>query len=502
MARKTVFLTGASGSMGGAAFKELRRRRDRYDTVILVRPSAKNKKLFRKYEGRKRLPVGQRGVVELDGLKIVWGDLTNYEDVLTAVTGADYVLHPAAFIAPEADHNPPLAERINVGAAKNIVAAIKAQPNSGDDVRLVNIGSVAEYGDRLPPIHMVRAGDPLKPSVFDFYATTKIRAERIVIESGLKYWASIRQTYIAIPDAMSLMDPILYHQPLNTHIEFVTADDAGYGLVQCLEVPDDFWGRIYNMGGGPACRFMFVDYIGDMMKLLGMGDYRKIMKRNWFALRNFHCNWFADSSVLNEYLGHWRQSLEDHYQQVKDAAPWYIKLGKLVPKYFIKKFFTEKMTLGKDGTMYWVKNNNEGRIAAFYGSMKKFEAIPDWDIDMPEAGGDYTLLDHGYDDKKPNEKIDLEEVQSAAKFRGGECLSHNFIDMRTKLKWKCAFGHEFEATPILVLRAGHWCPECLPPPWDYDKIAKKNHFFAQIYYTNHNKAENNFYDEKCYEDIL
>ena len=38
----------------------------------------------------------------------------------------------------------------------------------------------------------------------------------------------------------------------------VTSADAGYGLVQSLECPDDFYGRIYNMGGGPAGRITFI----------------------------------------------------------------------------------------------------------------------------------------------------------------------------------------------------------------------------------------------------
>jgi hypothetical protein len=51
------------------------------------------------------------------------------------------------------------------------------------------------------------------------------------------------------------------------------------------------------------------------------------------------------------------------------------------------------------------------------------------------------------------------------------------------------------------LRAGHWCPECLPPAWGYDRIAKENPFFAQIYYPNHDRYEDNTYDARCFEDI-
>lgn len=487
--------------MGAAAFRELLLRRDAVDIVLLVRPSAKNKRLFKPYEGGKSTATGRKGVVEYDGIKIVWGDLTDYEDVLEAVDGVDVVLHPAALISPVADHNPDRAEQINVGGAENLVRAVKAQPKGADRIRFINISSVAMYGDRLPPIHVVRTGDPLKPSVFDFYATTKIRAERIVIESGIKHWASIRQTYIAIPDVFSLMDPIMFHQPLNTRIELVTDTDAGYGLVRCLDCPDDFYGQIYNMGGGPDCRFVFIDYIERMMRLMGMGDYRKIMERDWYCLRNFHCCWFEDSPKLNEYLGHFRQTLDDHCQQVVDATPWYVGLGKIVPKFLIKHLVMKRLAARKDGPLYWTKHRNDGRISAFYGSYDKFHAMGGWDDEIDLGSNTARRLDHGYDEAKPTNELTISDMQGAAEFRGGQCLSKAFEGMAGRLQWKCAFGHEFEASPVLVLKAGHWCPTCLAPPWNHDEIAKKNPFFAQIYYNNHDENEANVYDERCFEDI-
>ncbi|MHA1927684.1 MAG: NAD-dependent epimerase/dehydratase family protein [Candidatus Thorarchaeota archaeon] len=496
-----VLLTGASGSMGGEAFQELLRRSEKYDIVLILRPSKKNKKAFKKYVPTDSLPVGKSGVIEHEGIKIVWGDLTNYDDVLEAVSGVGYVLHPAAFIAPGADHNPPLAEKINVGGTENIIEAIKAQETGAERIKFVYIGSVAEYGDRLAPIYWLRTGDPLKPSIYDFYAITKIRAERAVIESGIKHWAVIRQTYIAIPDAMSLMDPIMFHQPIDQHIELITSQDAGFGLIQTLEVPVDFWGRVYNMGGGPSCRVIFIQYMEQSMKMQGLPDYRKLMDRNWFCTRNFHCGWYSDSDELNKYLGHWRQTIDDHYQQVKDASPWYTKLAKIAPASVIRRTM-KKMTESPDGTMHWIESNNKGRISAFWGSLKKWEAIPDWDTDMPDMDAESYVLNHGYDESKPVETLDLVDMKKAAEFRGGTCLSSRFEDMSSQLQWECAFGHKFSASPTLILKAGHWCPECLAPPWDFDRIAKKNPFFAQVYYTNHDEDEDNFYDEKCYEDIL
>ena len=67
--KKTVFLTGATGNMGWAGFKELYARRERFDIRILARDSKKNRKLLAPY-------------ADDPSVCIVWGDLMNYDDVL------------------------------------------------------------------------------------------------------------------------------------------------------------------------------------------------------------------------------------------------------------------------------------------------------------------------------------------------------------------------------------------------------------------------------------
>ncbi len=498
MSKKTIFITGTTGSMGSAALLELLERRDRFDIVTLVRPSRKNKKRMSRYRGE-------------PGLTIVWGDITCYEDVLRCVTGADYVLNPAAMISPAADREPDTAWATNMGAAEHIVTAIKAQPDP-DSIKLVNIGSVAMTGDRLPPIHLGRVGDPLKPSIYDFYALSKIAAERIVIESGLRYWVSLRQTFIALPNLLSLLDPIMYHQPLDTRIEFVTASDSGRLLANACEadVPEEFWRRVYNVGGGPACRVIFNDYAELVFQGLGLGGPRAIFERNWFALKNFHCHWFEDSDVLEGYLHFRRETLEDHLRQISERAPWYVKLvsapgvGRLIPKRLIKELIMKPLARSKNGPLHWIENGVEGRITAFFGSLDDWARISDWGADAPERNIEPILLYHGYDEDKPESQLDLDDMRGAAAFRGGECLSQAMSqgDLASKLRWSCAFGHDFDASPTLVLLAGHWCPSCAPPPWNYDEIAERNPFFAQVWYPNHDPSESNFYDERCFEDIL
>jgi hypothetical protein len=160
------------------------------------------------------------------------------------------------------------------------------------------------------------------------------------------------------------------------------------------------------------------------------------------------------------------------------------------------------------GTRTWIAENNTDRMVAYWGDTKSYgmdyyKTIPsDWsktDIHVPSKT-DYIRLDHGYDESKKVEDLTIDEIKKAAAFRGGELLSDNIPDIYTPVKWKCAFGHEFEMSVNTVLRGGHWCPECDPLPWNYDAVAKVNPFFAQVWYADHGKNEDYVHTEAIYKD--
>ena len=58
-------------------------------------------------------------------------------------------------------------------------------------------------------------------------------------------------------------------------------------------------------------------------------------------------------------------------------------------------------------------------------------------------------------------KLTLEDMKSLAESRGGKCLSDRYINNKAKMKWQCSQGHVWEARSDNVKNQGAWCPFCL-----------------------------------------
>mgnify|MGYP001280995555 CR=1 FL=1 len=502
MGKQRVFLTGATGAMGFLSLQELIGNPAEQEVVILARPSEKNKTLLAPYEGR-------------TGLSIRWGDLKNYDDVYACVEGADIVLHVAAFVSPAADYYPEEAMKVNFGSTRNIIRAIREQKRE-NDVRFVYIGTVAETGDRMPPIHWGRVGDPIKPSVYDYYAVSKIASERLVIESGLKYWVSLRQTGIIGPKMSEIDDAIMFHNCLDNVLEYVSDRDSAVLMKNLCDetrggtLPESFWNHIYNIGGGPGCRTSTYDMYKVLFGALGFTDLSNAMQdAKYYGTRNFHGQYYLDSDKLENFLHFQRDTMQYYYDcylkqlgSTATIAKFITKLPggqKLIGNAMKKRFI--KVARTEHGTMRFIEENMEDQIAAYWGSKEAMEAIPplkdfrhftDWNTVIP--------IDHGYDESKPESELTLEDVKAAAEFRGGQCLSTEMQkgDWSTKLTFRCAFGHTFEASPRLVLEGGHWCPVCERESWNYQNRAKVDPFFAQVWCPLHPKDE----EPRVYKKIV
>lgn len=454
MEKKKIFITGATGNMGWAAFQELLGRTDRFRLSVLARPSAKNRKKLSKY-------------TDNPDVEIIWGDLLDYDSILRGVTGASFVLHIGGMVSPMADMHPEQTMKVNIGAARNIVKAIHEQ-NNKDEIALVYVGSVAQMGHHDAPHHWGRTGEPLIPSTYDFYSLSKCEAERVIAESGLKKWVSIRQTGMLYPDLLKKSnDPIAFHVPFRGVLEWSTVEDSGRVMANACneDVPDSFWRKFYNLSSGASFRLTNYEFEKKLLASISCPPVEKVFKPNWFATRNFHGMWYTDADKLDEIL-HFRENIDcdEYFRRMKKQLPWYFSLACIAPAFIIRNVMKHVAENNELGTLYWINHNIEGRIKAHFGSLEEWKSIPDWDkFDTSRPSDTPILKDLGFDENKPESEIDFTDIQNVAKLRKGECLAENIEkgDIDTPVMWKCEHGHTFTARPRSVLLGGHWCPECL-----------------------------------------
>lgn len=483
--KKTVLMTGATGNMGQQSLKQMIGDLDKYNLVLLVQNNKREKDILLPY-------------LETPGISVVWGDLTDKKAVRRAVSKADLVLHIAAFVSPQADYQPKKAIEVNFGGTKNLIDAIVEQGRA-DEVEFVNIGTVAETGDRMPPIHWGRVGDPIKPSMLDYYAVSKVAVERYVIESGLTHWVSLRQTGIIGPAMSAVRDPIMFHNCFDNVLEYVSDRDSGTAMAHLARydaegtLDETFWNHIYNIGGGKACRTDTYSMFRILYGELGITKLQYILNPKYQATRNFHGQYYLDSDKLENFL-HFRNDGMQYYYDcylkglgaALPAAKFITKLpgGQKFMGSILKKAFN-KLGRMEHGTIHFIEDHVEDHIDAFWGSKKAWEALPDDIRDMKHfTDWDRVIrLDHGYDETKPEAELELADMKKAAQFRGGKLLSQEMKkgDWAGKLKFQCQFGHEFSASPRLILEGGHWCPECERRSWNYGKRAKGDPFFAQVW---------------------
>ena len=457
--KKTVFLTGATGVMGFATLRELSKRFDRFNVRLLVRDSRKNRKKLRPF-------------LNDPNVKIIWGDLLNKADVKRALGNATVVLHLGGMVSPAADYHPQLTLKVNVEGTRNLLSSVN-ESKFKDDIRFVYIGSVAQMSNRSEPYHWGRVGDPLQPAEFDAYSLSKIEAERLVAESGLKRWVSLRQSGILHPGLfLNAFDPIAFHVPLRGVLEWTTLEDSAALMSRMCDddVPESFWNAFYNIGSGAEYRLFNYEFIKRIMGAVKCPEPEKIFEPSWFATGNFHGVWFSDSDTLENKIG-FRHNIpvDDYFKTLALQAPWWVRLAPLAPASLMK--FLMKRVAGKKplGTLYWINSGEcEERVRAAFGSRESQAKIPGWGaFYLSSPSKEEIRLDHGYDESKQDEELGIDDIREVAAKHGGKLISETMDrgDLLTPLEWECGCNHKFMATPNLILKGGHWCPECLKLNW-------------------------------------
>lgn len=495
-----VALTGVTGNMGIQALRELIKIPE-LELKLLV---FKGEKHIREI---KKICKGQ-----MKRVQFVYGSVNHPEVCEELVYDADYVVNMASVIPPHSDQFPTYAIACNetgVNCLCSAIEALRSQP------KLIHISTVALYGNRNSKHMWARVGDPLVISPFDIYSITKMRGEFRVLESKIRNKTVLRQTAMLHSNMLSdnMSDGLMFHTCFNAPLEWATAEDSGLLIANIIkedlangdELKEKFWNKVFNIGGGLANCVTGYDVLNDGFEIIG-GSVKDFFDPDFNAIRNFHGVWFHDGKVLDDLFHYQRQTTKDFWEQFKKTHG-YLKAGKIAPKKLIKKFAIERLCKNPNSPHYWKAHRDTARMLAYFGGDANFDKLgKDWS-NFPllfegkdEQGNpiDYQqlrdrehapLVDIGYD---PDKEVGYKELRRIASMHGGKLISQKG-GLYDTLEWENSDGQRFQMKGYTVA-VGHWWNPCYTSySWDWDRLAKKDRIYAQVWYDSHDRNEDNYY---------
>lgn len=314
--KQSVLLTGASGTVGIEVLKQLIDMQQYKLTVFDKKSTAS----VRKLEPFK------------DEAKIIYGDITQEEDVTKIADNQDVVIHLAAIIPPLADEHPELAQEVNTKGTQLLIEKLE---ELSPDAFFIYSSSISVYGDRLKDPY-INVGDPLQPSKGDEYAKTKIASEKLIQKSTLN-WTIFRLAAIMGGHKMS---KLMFHQPLDTSLEIATPRDTARAFVNAIPKENLLLNKIFNLGGGKSCRTSYRDFLTRSFEIYGLGEFNFPEKA--FAEKNFHCGFYEDGDDLEEIVHFRNDSLEDYFEKEKSTFLTFKKFGATLFKAPIKWYLLKQ----------------------------------------------------------------------------------------------------------------------------------------------------------------
>ncbi|MFN8641271.1 MAG: NAD(P)-dependent oxidoreductase [Candidatus Binatia bacterium] len=300
-----VLLTGAFGAIGFRVVEALLAAG--HDVVALDLDTPANRRSARAFAGR---------------IAVRWGDVTDAAAVAEAVRGVDAVIHNAAILPPRTEADPELAERVNVGGTRTVLAAIR---ECAPMPRLVYPSSVSVHGHHRPDSPTpCRVADPLRAE--DAYAGHKIECEQLIAAADVD-WVIVRigaclegrragSVDTALLRMMFTIDP-------RCRIEYVHPRDVATAMVNALVAPDAVR-RTFLLGGGASCQTTWGDFTGLTFEALGCGR----LPTEAYGTQGYYTDWM-DTAESERVLRFQRHTLDDYRAELRRQFRWLRRL--LVP---------------------------------------------------------------------------------------------------------------------------------------------------------------------------
>ena len=235
------------------------------------------------------------------GVKVIRGDITDRDCVMSSVAGSDIVIHLAGILPPMSEMKPELAMSVNVDGTKNLVDAIKT---AGRGARIIFSSTVAVYGDTTSGSGPVAADTPRNPN--SVYSRSKAEAEDIIFASGVNY------TVMRVGAVMvaALADPPLWPFTPEQRMEFVYRSDVVTALVNAAG-SDECNNRVLIISGGKSWQMKGEDFVRPYLEALDVPE---------------DCTEYPDKPVYSDYYDTELSQKLLHYQNT--SYPEYMNLLK------------------------------------------------------------------------------------------------------------------------------------------------------------------------------
>jgi nucleoside-diphosphate-sugar epimerase len=260
---------------------------------------------------------------------VMWGDITNIQDVERVVEGQDQIIHLAAIIPPVCYLNGKLGEAVNVQGTKNLLQIASKQPLPP---RFIFASSYSIFGPRNPNKNPQSFLTPeTLPQPACIYATHKVQCEEM-LKKYVGDWLVLRLGAVSPPlHDTSNRDfkahlRLLFSVPRNGHRHGVDSRDCGLAFANAALSPKILTRKYFMIGGDPSWQMSAGEFSDAVFTVLGVGGISPLAYRDPSpdADDAYYYEDWMDTSSSQLALDFQRHTFQQWLEEASNQQNWFI----------------------------------------------------------------------------------------------------------------------------------------------------------------------------------
>jgi nucleoside-diphosphate-sugar epimerase len=240
-----------------------------------------------------------------ENTRIIPGDILDPGSLKEHLEGADWVFHLAAILPPVSETNREITFKVNVDGTRSLLDACASLSKVP---KVVFASSISVYGDTTGEEGVIGPDHPVKPT--DWYAESKVEAEKILFTSGLPY-VNLRISAIVIPAFLDPPEPWSFMS--DQKIELVTLGDLVEAMTS-LERLEKALNRTLIISGGEKWQMTGESYVNRWCEIMEIPTEEMI-----YMDRPGWLNWY-DSVQSQGLLEYQNTAPEAFLKELEDAV--------------------------------------------------------------------------------------------------------------------------------------------------------------------------------------